>query len=344
MQTQWQQYLLEQGAQLNSQGQVKFSNTTEAITRLEANGIICSLDFLGCIRATGEDAQTFLQGQFSNDITLLQNENVQISAYCNPKGRMLAQFLIIPDHSDYLLLLPHSILEPTLKRLRMFVMRSKVTLTNASEEFICLGLAGNAITAQAQDTLKLPANEYQLTRTDTTLVCKLPAPQPRYLLVTNLEQAKSHWQRWSLKLLATDQHIWHWLDIQAGLPNIWPQTVEEFVPQMLNLELINGVSFKKGCYTGQEIVARMHYLGKAKRRMRHLALDQAEPPRPGTDVYVAGGDGQSAGKIVLAEASQQGSECLAVIQNDKVGLELRLGTVDGPRLAMAKLPYSLEPT
>lgn len=342
MQTQWQQFLLQQGAQLDQQGQVEFPNAAEAISYLDSSGIICSLDYLGCIRAAGEDAQAFLQGQLSNDIAQLQNARVQISAYCNPKGRMLAQFLVIPDQTDYLLLLPRSILEPTLKRLRMFVMRSKVTLTDASEEIVCLGLAGNAITAQLQGSLDLPADEYQLQRADATLTCKLPSPQPRYLLATNFEQATALWQQHSNKLFATDQHVWHWLDIQAGLPSIWPQTVEEFVPQMVNLELIDGVNFNKGCYPGQEIVARMHYLGKPKRRMYHLVLDQSEPPIPGTDIYVAGGDGQSAGKIVLAEPGQHGSECLAVIQNDKVDSELRLGTVDGPRLTTAKLPYRLE--
>jgi folate-binding protein YgfZ len=342
MQTQWQQFLLQQGAQLDQQGQVEFPNSTEAITHLDSSGIICTLDYLGCIRAAGEDAQAFLQGQFSNDIAQLQNAHVQISAYCNPKGRMLAQFLVIPDQTDYLLLLPRSILEPTLKRLRMFVLRSKVTLTDVSKEIVCLGLAGNAIAAQLQGSLDLPADEYQLQRADATLTCKLPALQPRYLVVTTFEQATALWQQHASKLFATDQHVWHLLDIQAGLPSIWPQTVEEFVPQMVNLELINGVNFNKGCYPGQEIVARMHYLGKPKRRMYHLTLGQAEPPMPGTDIYLAGGDGQSAGKIVLAESGQQGSECLAVIQNDKADAELRLAAIDGPRLTMARLPYSLE--
>ena len=344
MQTQWQQFLLAQGAQFNSHAQIEFSNSTEAISNIETTDVICSLDYFGCIRAEGEEAQVFLQGQFSNDITQLQNQHVQLSAYCNPKGRMLAQFLVIPDQNGFLLLLPRSILEPTLKRLRMFVLRSKVTLTDVSDETVCLGLAGNTIAANVQDRLNLPANEYELVRMDTTLVCKLPAPYPRYLLVTHHEQAIALWQHYSKQLSATDQRIWHWLDIQAGLPSIWPQTVEEFVPQMVNLELIDGVSFSKGCYPGQEIVARMHYLGKPKRRMYHLMLGQTAPPMPGTDLYVAGSDGQSAGKIVLAETSPQGTECLAVIQNDKHDADLRLYTVDGPKLVVAKLPYPLEST
>lgn len=342
MQTQWQQFLLAHGAQLDDRGQVLFQNLAEAQTRISTSGVICALDHLGCIRASGADAQSFLQGQLSNDIALLGNEHVQLSAYCNPKGRMLAQFLIVPDHQDFLLLLPRAILESTLKRLRMFVMRSQVSLTDVSEEIVCLGLAGTSIAAQLQTQLNLPQSDYSLIQSDTVLACKLPAPQTRYLLVTDTNNASTLWQQWSTVLYPTDQQLWHWLDIQAGLPSIWPQTIEEFVPQMVNLELINGVNFKKGCYPGQEIVARMHYLGKPKRRMYHLTLSTDDCPAPGTDVYVAGGDGQSAGKIVLAAPGQQAVECLAVLQNDKTSADLRLGAVDGPKLTMAKLPYSLD--
>jgi folate-binding protein YgfZ len=342
MQTQWQQFLLTQGAQLDTQDQLTFANAAEAIDGLDTSGVICTLDHLGCIHVSGPDAQTFLQGQFSNDIKQLQNTQGQISAYCNPKGRMLAHLLVMPDNDEFLLLLPRAILEPTLKRLRMFVLRSQVTLTDASDERVCLGLAGKTIADKLSDTMQLPGDDYQVSRSDTSVICKLPAPHPRFLFVAGLEQATSLWTNLSPQLLATDQHVWHWLDIQAGLPSIWPQTVEEFVPQMVNLDLIDGVNFKKGCYPGQEIVARMHYLGKPKRRMYHLTLDQAEPPVPGTDIYVAGGDGQSAGKIVLAESRQQDTECLAVIQNDKVHAELRLKSGDGPKLTMAKLPYSVE--
>lgn len=340
MQSPWQQFLLEHNASLDDEGRLTFANSLDAIARLDQHGIIASLEHIGCIRATGADVQNFLQGQLSNDITQLQDKFVQISAYCNPKGRMLAQFLVLPDGTDYLLLLPRAILEPTLKRLRMFVLRSQVTLSDESDQLICLGLAGSDLSAKT--TLALPVEDYDLTRNEKVLAARLPAPIPRYLLVAPFEAAKQLWQDQSKELTATDQHVWHWLDIQAGLPVIQPQTVEEFVPQMVNLELINGVNFKKGCYPGQEIVARMHYLGKPKRRMHRFSVAQAPPPAPGTDIYVADGNGQSAGKVVLAETTNTGCDCLAVIQNDKQAADLRLGSADGPKLSMANLPYSLE--
>ena len=225
MQTQWQQFVVEQGAELDINGQAGFANFAEAISRLDASGVMCSLDHLGCIRASGADVQSFLQGQLSNDINQLQGAQAQLSAYCNPKGRMLAQFLVVPDNADFLLLLPRAILEPTLKRLRMFVLRSQVTLADASDEIVCLGLAGNGVSTPPGESLMFPADDYQLVRMQTGLACKLPAPLPRYLLITNFAHASTLWSQYSAQLLATDQHVWHWLDIQAGLPSIWVQTV-----------------------------------------------------------------------------------------------------------------------
>lgn len=335
----WQDFLQAQGAQLDAEGNLIFSNMTNAKSALATQGVICSLDHLGCIRASGQDARDFLQAQLSNDINDLQNNRAQLSAYCNPKGRMLAQFLVLPAQDDFLLILPRTTLAATLKRLRMFVLRSQVVLDDASDDLVCLGLAGDAL---PDLPLPLPEHDYDLASLDGSRICRLPSPTPRYLHIADADRSKTVWSEFADSLLATDQHLWHWLDIQAGLPSIWPQTVEEFVPQMVNLELINGVNFKKGCYPGQEIVARMHYLGKPKRRMYRLTLDQSAPPLPGADIYVAGSDGQSAGKVVLAEPDQSGSECLAVLRNDSVDADLRLGSVDGPRLSLASLPYSLE--
>lgn len=345
MNTQWQQFLLEQGGALNGEGQLDFANLNDAIHALDKNGVICSLDYLGCIRASGTDAQSFLQAQLSNDINILQGSRTQLSAYCNPKGRMLAQFLVLPDKQDYLLLLPRSILEPTLKRLRMFILRSLVTLTDVSDDVVCLGLAGKDIEqslASSASMPSLPTEEYQISESNEIRLSKLPGTCPRYLCICEQPKAKELWQQTSTQLLPSDQHIWHWLDIQAGLPSLWPQTVEEFVPQMLNLELIDGVNFKKGCYPGQEIVARMHYLGKPKRRMYHLTLKADQAPAPGTDVYETNGDGQSAGKIVLAETGPSETHVLAVVKTDKAKTTLGLGAPDGPTMTMDVLPYTVQ--
>ena len=183
-----------------------------------------------------------------------------------------------------------------------------------------------------------------LTPHEQNLFIKLPGPIPRYLVIAELAQAKALWHQLSAQISTSGASVWHWSDIQAGLPSIWSPTVEEFVPQMMNLELIGGVSFKKGCYPGQEIVARMHYLGKPKRRMFRLHSQANQPAAPGADIYLADGDGQSAGKVVMAEPSVgDGCDLLAVLQLIHAnGADLRLGDRQGEALQMQSLPYALE--
>ena len=340
MQNTWRTFLLGQGASLDDQQHLVFGTEHVDIANIQSQSMLMALDHLGIIRATGADAQTFLQGQLSNDIRELAQGRFQISAYCNPKGRMLAQFFVIPDGEDFLLVLPHALLAPILQRLKMFVMRSQVSLDDVTGQRICLGL----VTADQQPLPQLSAltDDYQITHWDGVMAGKVPAPVHRYLLVLPESDASALWTTLRTTCQPAGTAVWHWLDIQAGLPAVWPQTREEFVPQMLNLELIHGVNFKKGCYPGQEIVARMHYLGKPKRRMYRLRMTEQQNPAPGTDIYVAGGDGQSAGKVVLAQSGPQGTELLAVVQVDKADAPLRLGEQHGPALIRAELPYSIE--
>lgn len=342
MQNEWQTFLSQNGGKIGAQGMMYFSaNKREDMAQLDTGCLLIPLDCFGVIHVTGEDAQTFLQGQFTNDITLLDASSAQISAYCNPKGRMLAQMLIIPNGSDYYLILPVAILEKTLARLRMFVLRSQVTLTDVSSEMVCLGIAGTQLDSSH---LVLPETDYGLTNSDQILTTRIPASPRRYLLLMSSEKAQSFWQSMTQQCRPVSAHVWQWLDIQAGLPNVLAETVEEFVPQMVNLELIGGVSFKKGCYTGQEIVARMHYLGKPKRRMFRLHTETEDVPPPGEDLYLHGGDGQSAGKVVMAQPSPvKGTDLLAVIRLNHANSDsLRLGAEDGPHLEFLSLPYSPE--
>ena len=282
MATAWQNFLLEQGAQLDEREQIQFGNARDAIQRLTEHNTLASLDHFGVIHAHGDDAKAFIQAQFSNDVNLLDAQHVQFSAYCNPKGRMLAQFLVIPYRGSFLLLLAREILDKTLARLRMFILRSAVTLDDVTEKWVCLGLIGNSLSeVLPEGGTHLPQDNFMLTQHEQNLFIKLPGPIPRYLVIAELAQAKALWHQLSAQISTSGASVWHWSDIQAGLPSIWSPTVEEFVPQMMNLELIGGVSFKKGCYPGQEIVARMHYLGKPKRRMFRLHSQANQPAAPG---------------------------------------------------------------
>jgi len=344
MQSTWQDFLLKLGAELDNANRLFFNHDARSeINAANKSSQIASLDHLGVILVSGDDAQSFLQSQLSNDIKLIDSSSCQISAYCNPKGRILAQFLIIPKGADYYLIFPRSIMEATLKRLSMFVMRAQVVLQDVSNEFICLGLIGDADINDAN--LKLPAAPYQVNGMDSILIAKLPAPITRHLILAPIQQAQSLWSSLQKHHSASGHHVWQWLDIQAGIPSIGVELSEEFVPQMVNLELIDAVNFKKGCYPGQEIVARMHYLGKPKRRMFKLYSQHDIPPTPGTDIYLKGGDGQSAGKIVLAEPAQsKGIDMLAVIRLSYQNTELlQLSSDDGIKLEFTDQPYPLEP-
>ncbi len=343
MNTPWQEFQIQQGAKLDDSNQLSFGHDTRTeINSIQTGPVQVTLDHLGVIQVSGEDAQTFLQSQFSNDITLINKTTSQISAYCNPKGRILAQFLVMATNESYLLILPLDIIEKTLQRLRMFVMRSQVVLTDVSNELISFGLIGEQSNSQELD---IPIENYQVTESGNTLTVKLPAPISRYLVISPIEQAKTQWESNKHTHTACSHHVWLWLDIQAGIPNIVKDTMEEFVPQMVNLELIEAVNFKKGCYPGQEIVARMHYLGKPKRRMFKLYSHDTNPPAPGTDLYLNGGDGQSAGKIVLAEPSKtDGIDMLAVIRlSHENSDQLRLGSAEGPVIEFTEQPYPLDP-
>ncbi len=344
MQTQWQTFLIEQGGKLDAQQRIRFDQTQASLASLSDTPIITGLDHYGLIQVSGDDARSFLQAQFSNDINLIDSDHVQFSAYCNPKGRMLAQFLVIPHDNDYLLVLPREILDKTLSRLRMFVLRSAVTLTDISDSYACFGILSANGSALPDNLLVLPPDPYSQSTIEQAHVIQLPAPVKRYLIVATLEKAQVLWQQLAPHCQIADASSWDWADIQAGLPSVWTPTVEEFVPQMMNLELIGGVSFKKGCYPGQEIVARMHYLGKPKRRMFRLHTEDRNIPAPGTDIYLAEGETQSIGKVVLAQASQDGGvDLLAVLLITHINNgNWRLGSPQGPVLALQTLPYEVD--
>ena len=304
---------------------------------------ICDLSHLGLLRARGEDAAKFLQGQLTNDTRLIAPHRAQLTAWCNPKGRMTALFLAFQRDADLYLQLPAERLEPVFKRLRLFVLRSKVELAEASSELIRVGLAGDCVVATLGD--HLPAEPLAVARADGLTVISLPGAGPRVEVLGPVDEVRGLWQRAEAAGAAVAGADWWGLqDIRAGMPAVYDATVEAFVPQMANLQLVDGVSFTKGCYTGQEVVARMQYLGKLKRRMRHARVPAPARPRPGDDLWAPGSEsGQGAGKVVDARpAPDGGSELLAVIETAGARAGgVRLGGPDGPVLEFLPLPYAL---
>ena len=280
------------------------------------------------IRASGEDARSFLHNLLTNDVENLPAEGVRFAGFCTAKGRLLATFHLWHDGPDLLLALSADIQPAILKKLSMYILRSKVRL--ADPGLVLIGIAGAGARA-AIDALADRARA-------------VPVGGNRHLLAMSPAAAIDAWPE--LAALATPAGVaaWRWLEIAAGQPRMVAATQEAFVPQMVNMELppVGGVSFTKGCYPGQEIVARTQYLGKVKRRMYRARIDQALPP--GTEVFTAESGEQHCGALVtVAPSPEGGHECLVVVQSS--GAEsgaVFAGKPGGPpRLTLLTLPYDI---
>ena len=304
---------------------------------------ITELSHFGLIRATGSDVRTFLQGQLTNDINQVTPALAQLSSYCSPKGRMLGSFWVMQRGDDLYLQLPADRLPGILKRLRMFVLRAQVTLEDASGELARFGITGSC----AADLLPFApgADKATATRDDITVI-RLPGERPRFEIIGPVSALAPLWSKLSETATQTGPDFWSLMDIRAGVPNVFEDTVEAFVPQMANLQLIGGVSFTKGCYTGQEVVARMQYLGKLKRRMYLAHIADTQRPAPGAEVFSPSSEsGQGAGRIVDAAPSPDGGfDVLAVLQISSAEAgDVRLHDAAGPVLDLRPMPYDLPP-
>lgn len=279
------------------------------------------------LRFSGADAQAFLQGQLTCDVAALQAGSSTYGGYCTPKGRLLATFLLWLSADGYTMMLPAALAEPIRKRLAMYVLRSKVKIEDLTPDLACIGIFG-ADAAQQIAALAgaMPERLHDVTVSDGVTVIQLPSQ--RYLAILPRAQAG----------MTDGGDAWTGLDIAAGIPIILPATQEEFVPQMVNLDLIGGLSYTKGCYPGQEIVARTHYLGKLKQRMCRASV--AAPAAPGDKLYCAELGEQSGGMIVNSAGGADGRfDVLAVLQTAHARAGWHLGSLQGPALELAALPY-----
>ncbi|MFV2058017.1 MAG: folate-binding protein YgfZ, partial [Thiohalomonadales bacterium] len=306
----------------------------------------CELGQLGLIRISGDDAMTFLQNQLSNDVKEINQEKTHLSAYCSAKGRVLSLFRIIATGKDYLLQLPQERIDNTIKRLSMFVLMSQVKIENVSAEYGRIGVSGPQV-AKVLSSLGLNTDLdiNQCYTAGDTLIVRLPGSLPRFEIIADTETLRAFWLETQPQLRAVGYMAWLKLDINAGLPNIYESTSDAFVPQMLNLNSLNAISYTKGCYPGQEVVARMHYLGKQKRRMYlgHISSDKA--PQPGDNLYAGKANSEQAiGKIVHSSGhSEFGYDTLAVLQIDPAENDtVHIDNAKGSSFIIKELPYIVE--
>lgn len=287
------------------------------------------LDDFSLLRFSGPDATAFLHGQLTCDVQALKTSDSTYGGYCNPKGRLLATFLLWREGDGCQMLLPSSIAEPLRKRLSMYILRGKVKAEDITAAVACIGiLGGDAASALAGLGGQAPEQLHGVRVDGALTVIRLPGD--RFLALKAGDTSN----------LTADNAAWHAADIACGIPFIGPATQEEFVPQMVNLDLIGALSYTKGCYPGQEIVARTHYLGRLKQRMYRASVSAAAP---GDKLYCEELGDQAAGMIVsAAPADDGGQEVLAVLQTaNATATNYRCGSLQGPALTLKTLPYPM---
>jgi folate-binding protein YgfZ len=291
------------------------------------------------LAVSGDDAGAFLHGQLTNDVEALRAGDAQWNGWLTAKGRMLAAFLVVRRADDYLLMLPAEIAEAVAKRLRMFVLRSKVKIEDVSAATASLGVAG-------PDAAKLVAAQWgeveamRSAERDGALAVRLDAERYVVFAPAGSESAVRS------KLAGAQEagaDAWEAAAIRAGIPTVVAATQEAFIPQMVNFELIGGVSFRKGCYPGQEIVARTHYRGGLKRRMALAHLDAPEAPHPGDALYSTSFGEQAAGQVAnVAPSPEGGFDLLVVAQMESLAnRDLKWKSPGGPAVQIRDLPYDV---
>ena len=296
---------------------------------------IARLDHLGVIRAQGPEAAKFLQGQLTQDFALLGPSEARLAAFCSPKGRMLASFVGFKRAPDEILLLcSRDLLAPTLKRLAMFVMRAQVKLSDASEAFAVWGVAGEAAPGLGD------APWSQLSTADGRSWTRLyPAEDvPRALCVAPIPESDAVEPPAGPAL---DVALWMWLEVMSGVATITQPVAEAFVPQMLNYESVGGVNFKKGCFPGQEVVARSQFRGTLKRRAFRVASEA--DLAVGQAVFHESDADQPCGTVVAAAANPGGgwNAIVSMQTSAAAGGRLSVDAVGGAALALLPLPYPL---
>ncbi|MSQ69193.1 MAG: folate-binding protein [Gammaproteobacteria bacterium] len=287
----------------------------------------------GILQIAGADARAFLQGQFTADLRPLDAARGTPTAWCNAQGRVLLVAWVLTLGDAVLLVLPRGEIERVQKRLRLFILRAQVTLLDLSQTWSVLGVETN--TPQPPPLSDLLTRAPGTTASaDTLLAYRLPGSAPRALVLGPQAALDDFWARCALPVCTPNE--WTARDISLGLPRIDASTNEHFLPQQLNLDQLNGVSFDKGCYPGQEVIARLKYRGQVKARLR--AGQSATQPTAGGKLYAPdGGAGRAAGEIVRAAAVAEGWVFSAVIDND-AALTLCLESPTGPVVGVA--PFS----
>jgi len=290
------------------------------------------------MRVAGADARAFLHGQLTNDIEHLAPNQARRAGWCTAKGRLLATVLVVPQADDFLLLLPRELVASIMKRLKMFVLRAKVSVDDESERWAHYGVLGaGALQALEARDVQVPGEVRAVASSDTTIVVRVEGDRARILVPS--DSSASLLERLGLREI--DEARWALADIRMGVPRVVAATQDLFVPQMLNFEAVAGLDFKKGCYPGQEVVARAQYRGQVKRHMRRARVAPEAVPAVGQDLYCDEQSGQACGTVVAVAVADGEAEMLAVVPITAAQAQLPVRvSPGGPALEWLPLPYA----
>jgi len=326
-----------------------WSAPPEHLRQALREAVLAALPRLGVLAVRGPDAAQFLNAQLTVDVAAIDAVRWQLGAYCSVKGRVVALFEMWRTDDGFCLLLPSELVEPLRSRLARFVLRSKVQLMNVTDQWRAFGLTGPGI-EQALQSVGLPCPQAPWTArslSDGGRLARVPASPfagARLMLLAPAATTESYQQKLAA-VREVDSGVWWWSKVDAGLPDVFAVTQERFLPQMLNLDVLGGVHFQKGCYPGQEVVARSQYLGKLRRRMMRAHASQA---LAGEDVFDDGGGdhdhgGSPVGTVVMAAASPEGGvdlllECPTALAG---ATQLRIGQAQSGHMSLGELPYPM---
>ncbi len=301
--------------------------------------ILVQLDHQGILAIRGEDAAKFLQGYVTCDVDAVTPGVWQMGAFCNLQGRMLSSFLIVNDGSDYLLKMDRELVATTQAFLHRYLAFFKAETVDVSADYRLTGIAGPGAPGVIDSLFaNCPSPEQPHCSVDGTQLTLLHADPARFELWLSAEKEAELKQALPVQFVLEGADPWTWMDIQQGIGWVVPATSEKFVPQMMNYQLIDAIDFDKGCYLGQEIVARMQYRGQLKRQMYHARVNEEQRPPAGATVKNQAGDG--VGTIVCAVAVSEGHELLAVLQKEDDSQAYFLDS--GEEMTLLPLPYAMD--
>lgn len=338
----WRKFLSQQGAVFDDGVVNNFGDPLAEKRAASSAGVICDLSHRGLIAVEGDDAFTFLQGQLTCDLNDVTMARSRLAAWCSPRGRVLMLARVVRAQGGFLLELPASQLQEILRRLRMYVLRARVSLKDVSDEFIRVGLGGDSAIQVIEKLYgSAPGSADEVASAGDARLIRLHGSMPRYQFTGDPDGAEKLWRAAAQTLTPAGVQIWSLLEIYAGVPEVTQG--DEHLPQMINLDLLEGLSFSKGCYVGQEIIARTHHLGRLKRRMYLIGAGAGQSPPPGAPIIDAAA-GSEAGQIVSSApvGEADGFAALAVLRIDAAATgTLHLGSAAGPRIELMDLPYPI---